>query len=209
MRDLELRGAGSVLGGEQHGHMESVGYEMYLRLLNDALAEERGQTPPSREDCSVDIRSSARIPESYISDLSQRLEMYRRIAAVRTSDDALDVTDELIDRFGEPPSCVGELVNISLLKSRCIAVGFTDVSERNGKLVLSAPEMPQDIIFALCSAYGRRVETGESISAMGGGEKYISIKLQNSEKAFSLLEGALDAIDDIRSPSDKPSEGKE
>lgn len=209
MRDLELRGAGSVLGGEQHGHMESVGYEMYLRLLNDALAEERGQTPPSREDCSVDIRSSARIPESYISDLSQRLEMYRRIAAVRTSDDALDVTDELIDRFGEPPSCVGELVNISLLKSRCIAAGFTDVSERNGKLVLSAPDIPQDIIFALCSAYGRRVETGESISAMGGGEKYISIKLQNGEKAFSLLEGALDAIDDIRSPSDKPSEGKE
>lgn len=209
MRDLELRGAGSVLGGEQHGHMESVGYEMYIRLLNEALAEQKGELTVCTDDCSIDLRSSARIPEAYISDLSQRLEMYRRIAAVRDEEDVLDVTDELIDRFGEPPTCVTELMDISLIKARCIALGITEVTEKNGRLVLSLPLIEQDMIFALCAEYGKRVETAESpLGSLDGAVKTLSIKLSAGENPFSLLESAVSAVEKIRNSADTEADGK-
>ena len=101
MRDLEIRGAGNILGAQQHGHMEAVGYDLYLKLLGEAIRREKGEdVQPLDEGCLIDVQIQAHIPESYISDLNQRLEIYRRIADVRTRDDALDVTDELIDRFG-------------------------------------------------------------------------------------------------------------
>ena len=107
MRDLELRGAGNILGGEQHGHMETVGYDMYLRLLGEAVSEEKGEEASSYElECLVDVQVQAHIPEGYIESLSQRLEIYRRISDIRSQDDAMDVLDELIDRFGEPPASV-------------------------------------------------------------------------------------------------------
>ena len=134
LRDLELRGAGSVLGGEQHGHMESVGYDIYLKLLGDAIAEEKGETAPSAKECTIDIRSAARIPEKYITDLSQRLEMYRRIASIRSEEDKLDVTDELIDRFGEPPRAIMTLIKISQLRHALAEVGVTKVVQ-NGETV--------------------------------------------------------------------------
>ena len=100
MRDLEIRGAGNILGGEQHGHMETVGYDMYLRLLSEAISREKGEDVQEYgQECLVDMQIQAHIPDRYIENLSQRLEIYRRIADIRTRDDALDVTDELIDRF--------------------------------------------------------------------------------------------------------------
>ena len=112
MRDLEIRGAGNMLGGEQHGHMEAVGYDMYVKLLNEAVTLMKGEEPvrPVDQECLVDLQVQAHIPESYIGSLSLRLDVYRRIAEVETQEDAMDVTDELIDRFGEPPASVKGLV---------------------------------------------------------------------------------------------------
>ena len=100
MRDLEIRGAGSILSGKQHGHMEAVGYEMYLRLLNEAIAEQKGEAlPSSPEDCLVDVAIDAYIPEKYIKSLSQRIDAYRKIASIQSSEDSNDVLDELSDRY--------------------------------------------------------------------------------------------------------------
>ena len=190
MRDLELRGAGSVLGGEQHGHMETVGYEMYLRLLNDALLEEKGEKP-TQSDCSIDIPSSARIPENYITDLSSRLEMYRRIASIRSNEDMLDVTDELIDRFGEPPKCVLELMEIALIKARCLPFGFTEVAERNSRLIITMKEPRKDLLLALYSLYSRRMEESSS-----EGERII-IKLKPEEKALETLKNLVSELENL------------
>ena len=192
MRDLELRGAGSVLGGEQHGHMESVGYDMYIKMLGDAVAEENGERPTAERDCSLDIRSAARIPDGYITDLSQRLEMYRRIASIRSEEDRLDVTDELLDRFGEPPKPTLDLMEVALLKARCITLGFTDVSERNGSLVFTRADLPQEMLLALYAEYAARLITAN-------GEKcQLAVKLKPNEKPLALLAEALDVMENIK-----------
>ena len=107
---LEIRGAGSLLGAEQSGHLTDVGYDMYLRLLEEAVLEERGEKSEQRANTTADFAVSANIPESYVTSSEQRMDLYRRIALIRTEADADDVLDELIDRFGEPPGSVTSLV---------------------------------------------------------------------------------------------------
>ena len=116
MRDLEIRGAGNILGAQQHGHMEAVGYDMYIQMLSEAIAEERGEKPQKpEEECLIDLQVEAHIPEEYIESIPQRLSIYRRIADIRTPDDVEDVYDELIDRFGDPSAqlCRGWLMSPS------------------------------------------------------------------------------------------------
>ena len=128
MRDLEIRGAGNILGGEQHGHMEAVGYDMYIKLLNEAIGEEKGEEKQISEECSVDLNISANIPESYIPSLSHRLSIYRRIADIKTKDDRSDVIDELCDRFGDPPPEVLGLMDVALLKGAAGRNGIYEIS---------------------------------------------------------------------------------
>ncbi len=117
MRDLEIRGAGNILGAKQHGHMESVGYDMYLRLLSEAIAEKKGETKQAQTyECLIDLRLDAHIPEDYIEDTTQRIDIYRKIATIKSHEDSLDVTDELIDRFGEPPKAVLSLIDVAFLR---------------------------------------------------------------------------------------------
>ena len=106
MRDLEIRGAGSLLGNKQHGHMESVGYDMYIKLLEQAVSEEKGESVPDEkeQDCLIDLPVDASIPNDYISSTPQRLDIYKMIANIRSDSQANDVYDELTDRFGVPPA---------------------------------------------------------------------------------------------------------
>ena len=128
MRDLEIRGAGSILGGEQHGHMEAVGYDMYIRLLSEAIDEQRGIKRTEAPDCAVDLNINANIPERYIPALSHRLEIYRRIADIKTTTDREDVIDELCDRFGEPPQEVMGLMDIALLRNVAAQNGIDEIT---------------------------------------------------------------------------------
>jgi transcription-repair coupling factor (superfamily II helicase) len=134
MRDLEIRGAGNLLGAEQSGHLIDVGYDMYLKLLEEAVMEEKGQTPPVRTDCSADLAVSANIPESYVKSPEQRMDIYRRIALIRTEAEADDITDELCDRFGDPPPSVNTLIQVALLRGEASQVGITDIAQKGGSV---------------------------------------------------------------------------
>ena len=189
MRDLEIRGAGNILGGEQHGHMEAVGYDLYLKLLGEAIRREKGEdVQPLDEGCLIDVQIQAHIPESYISDLNQRLEIYRRIADVRTRDDALDVTDELIDRFGEPPQSVNGLIEIALLRSRAESLGVTEVKQQGDALLFYRRSIDMKQVSALVSSLKKRVMVN------AGANPYVSVKLQGTpletlSEVLELLSG--------------------
>ncbi len=185
MRDLEIRGAGSILGGEQHGHMEAVGYDMYLKLLNDAIAEEKGETTAEQKDCTVDMRLSAHIPERYIKSLSGRLFAYRRIAGIRTKEDVLDVTDELIDRYGEPPQAVLTLIDVSYLRAEATKLDITEIAERNGRILLFTDGLTEAVAKLVSSPIKRRV----LFSA--GTKPYVSVRPAENQKPIDTLKEAL------------------
>ena len=189
MRDMEIRGAGNILGGEQHGHMEAVGYDMYLHLLSDAIRREKGEDVQEYgEECLVDLQVQAHIPEAYIPDLNQRLDIYRRIADIRTSADALDVTDELIDRFGEPTASVNGLVQIALLRNRASGLGIREIKQQDDKLLLYRDSFDMKRIAALISAMRGRVMVN------AGSRPYVSVKIPSGETPLVVLEETLAAL---------------
>ena len=164
MRDLEIRGVGNLLGAEQSGHMIDVGYDMYMKLLSEAVLEERGIPVPARAECSADLAVSAAIPDRYVPSEEQRMDLYRRIALIRTEEEADDLTDELIDRFGDPPGSVNALIHISLLRGEAGKAGITDISQKQGALRFTLKDFDMEKVSALYAmdAYrGRlRVEAG-------------------------------------------------
>ena len=134
LRDLEIRGAGNLLGAEQHGYIDSIGYDLYIKLLNEAVLEERGEVSDKKVETTVDIRVNAHIPEYYIPVSAQRMEMYKKISLIETSDDASDITDEFIDRFGELPVVVERLISVACIKAIAERAGIVRVEERGGTL---------------------------------------------------------------------------
>ncbi len=154
LRDLEIRGAGSILGGEQHGNMEAVGYDMYLKLLADAVNEQNGIETHEEISCTVDLNISAHIPESYIESLSARLGIYKRIADIRSDKDVSDVLDELCDRFGEPPKSVTGLIDIALLRNKASAAGITEITGTPVSTVLHTTHIDEQVAAKLVAAFG-------------------------------------------------------
>ncbi len=181
MRDLEIRGAGSILGGEQHGNMEAVGYDMYLKLLADAVNEEKGIE--SHEDliCTVDLNISAHIPENYIKALPARLGIYRRIADIRDDGDAADVIDELCDRFGEPPKTVMGLINVALLRSKASAFGITEITSTPNTAVLHTVKIDMELAAKLSDEFKSQF----SVAAIG--EPAYVIRLSNGLKLQDVV----------------------
>lgn len=173
MRDLEIRGAGNILGGEQHGHMEAVGYDLYIKLLGEAVSMMKGEEPaqPVDEGCLVDMQVQAHIPEEYIGSTNLRLDIYRRIADVRNAEDAMDVTDELIDRFGEPPAAVKGLLDIALLRNTASQLGVSEIKQQGDALFLYKKTFDMDAVGRLIRAMNGRV----MLSA--GSRPYISVKI--------------------------------
>ncbi len=132
MRDLEIRGAGNLLGARQHGHMEAVGYDLYCKMLNEALQRLKGETVEEEEyETSVDIKVDAFIPVSYIKNELQKLDVYKRIAEIETEEEKTDMVDELLDRFGEPPASVMNLLSIALLKQKAHRAYITDIVSKD------------------------------------------------------------------------------
>ena len=140
MRDLEIRGAGNVLGPEQHGHLAAVGYDMYCRLIEETLDEVQGTLKTRDLDTRVDLKVDAYLPADYVPDEKQRMEIYKRIAAVTGDDDRADLTDELIDRFGEPPEVVQTLLDVSQLRAFANRLGVSQLKRVKDTLVMKLDE---------------------------------------------------------------------
>lgn len=189
LRDLEIRGAGSILGGRQHGHMEAVGYDMYLKLLSEAVAEERGEKPDKIPECLIDVQINAHIPENYISSLNQRIDVYRKIMTVNTSGDKEDLIDELIDRYGEPPESVMGLIEVSLLRNKAAHLGITEISQRNGSMYFYTEYLSMEQITALSMKYKGK------ITFNGSGKSYISVKISPKTKPFDMMRETVDIIE--------------
>ena len=138
MRDLEIRGAGNLLGAEQHGHLDSIGYDLYIKILNEAILEEKGEKPSIKPECSVDVNFDAYIPENYIKTTSGRMEMYKKIAHIENTEDFDDIGDELCDRYGEPPRPCRNLLYVSLMRNLGAATGITKIEHRGTMISLLA-----------------------------------------------------------------------
>ncbi len=128
LRDLEIRGAGNLLGPEQHGYIDAVGYDLYCKILNEAILEEKGEYKPKPEEAFIDMKISAHIPPAYIASEADRMEMYKKISLIRTDEDRVDVEDELCDRFGEMPRVTERLLLVSTTRAMATDIGITKIS---------------------------------------------------------------------------------
>ncbi len=137
MRDLQIRGAGNLIGPEQHGHMESVGYDMYCRLLDEAVHELKGEkTKTLNKEVTIDINIDAYIPDSYISHEKEKIEMYKVIATVENDNDVSDVQDHIIDRYGDIPVQLSQLIRVAFIKNLAIQAGFTGIKHNEANMVV-------------------------------------------------------------------------
>ena len=150
MRDLEIRGAGNLLGAEQSGHMMSVGYDMYLKLLDEAVLEEKGEAPKS-PDCTADLNVTANVDKDYVARGEERMDLYRRMAAIRSQEDADDLLDEIVDRYGEPPKGVLNLIDIALLRAQARAVGVKDIRQKGGDVLFVLANLNFEAVGSLCA----------------------------------------------------------
>ena len=145
LRDLEIRGAGNLLGAEQHGYIDSVGYDLYVKLLNEAVLEEKGEKAPEVPETLIDIKVNAYIPEGYLKNGAQRMEMYKKISLIRDKADYDDIAAEFLDRFGEMPKCVERLLGVALSKALATRAGFSKVEFKDGRLSVFLPKPRLDI----------------------------------------------------------------
>ncbi len=150
MRDLEIRGAGNLLGAEQSGHMMSVGYDMYLKLLDEAVLEERGEAPKV-PDCTADLNVTANVSQDYVARGEERMDLYRRMAAIRNQEDADDLLDEIIDRYGDPPRGVINLIDIALLRSQAKLCHIQDIKQKGSDIMLTLSQLDFDAVSAICA----------------------------------------------------------
>ncbi len=192
MRDLEIRGAGNLLGPEQSGYMMSVGYDLYLKLLEEAVTEEQGVKKPQRTECAADLTISANIPENYVPSAAQRMDLYRRIAAVRSAAEAGELVDELLDRYGEPPKSVMALMDVALLRRHAASVGITDISQKELKLRLKLGEGVEVAALAAVCAMPRY---RERLRIASGEQPMMTLHLKKGE---NVLESALALVEDMK-----------
>ena len=191
MRDLEIRGAGNLLGPEQSGYLMTVGYDLYLKLLEEAVLEERGEAKRIETECSADLTVSASIPDRYVPSPEQRMDLYRRIAAIRTNEDASDLLDELLDRYGEAPKSVLALLDIALLRAAASKAGVSDISQKRDQLRLTLAVFRPEALVAVC---GLGKYKGR-LSIAAGEVPALTLKLRPGE---DVLETALGLVEDLK-----------
>lgn len=182
MRDLQLRGAGNILSGQQSGHLADVGYDLYLKLLGEAVKAQKGELRPEDiNECTVDIQMDAHIPESYISSLTLRLDAYKRIADIRCSDDYYDVVDELCDRYGDMPEAVSGLCDVALIRNSANRYGITDIKQAEGSVIMHFTDLQNPEIYELIAR-----SKGKAV-LIPAKEPYITLHLSKNDKSLKAL----------------------
>jgi transcription-repair coupling factor (superfamily II helicase) len=195
MRDLEIRGAGNLLGSEQHGHIVSVGYELYRKLVDEAVRALSGElVNPDAEDCSFEIGAAAYIPPEYIEDEVSKLQMYKRISCIEDEADERDVLDEMSDRFGKPPRVTLNLIAIARIRAIAKRAGILRIREAQKRCVFelrAGADLGDGGVERLLARYGGR------ILFHGGAKPYIALRAK--EERSRLRE---------KKQGEKPSEEK-
>ena len=188
MRDLEIRGAGNMIGAQQHGHMDAVGYDLYCKLLSDAVAEGRGETLDNETQTSINI-GSAFIPKEYIVDEKSRIEVYKQIAMVENELEAMDMRDELADRYGKLPNVVVDLIDISLIRKLAGRIGISEITQRNENIVMffeEGHEIPLKIIAEISNEYKNK------ILFSAGARAYLTYRGVKEEEKLSNIKALLE-----------------
>ncbi|MBQ7103821.1 MAG: transcription-repair coupling factor, partial [Anaerotignum sp.] len=194
MRDLEIRGAGNLLGAEQHGHMEAVGYDMYCRLLEEEVQNLKGAAPREEQfETSVDLNISAYIPDFYIKNQEQRMELYKKIACIHTREEYLDMQDELTDRFGDPPKAVQLLLEVVLVKGEAHGMGITSITQKHGNILLEFRPRPNIDVGRLMEMIG--ASKGKYFFTAGA-NPYVTIKPGRGEgdKPLQVVKNFFEAL---------------
>lgn len=192
MRDLEIRGAGDILGAEQHGHMAQVGYDLYCKMIDAAVKEAKGETVKTEIDTVMEIPIDAHIPKKYIPRETGRISMYKRIAAITDIDSFRDVQDELIDRYGEIPRSVQNLLDIALYKSRAAQLGILSFTVRPEEVRFTfgadAPLDGAKLFAAVGTIDGAAFAAGEKIALV------IKNKHKTGEEMFRIAQDAVNTL---------------
>lgn len=183
MRDLEIRGAGNLLGAEQHGHMESVGYDMYCRLLEEEVQQLKGEEKVEYFETSIDLNISAYLPDFYVRNQEQRMELYQKIAAIQTQEEYYDMQEELEDRYGDLPKSAQTLLEMVLLKAEAHTLGITSISQKGANILVEfrpdAPLDPERLTKLLAESRGRYLFTA-------GASPYLTIRVKKGEESQTL-----------------------
>lgn len=195
MRDLEIRGAGNVLGTEQHGYMEAIGYDLFVKLLEESLMTKKGEIIKERTQAKIDFAVNAFIPETYISNHQMKIEIYKKIAAIESREDVHRVYEEVEDRFGTVPISVNNLISIAFIKAMCEAMGIEEVSEDGKAFVLKfAPD------YAISPLFISQVMAYDSKDAnfFAGNPAVLTLKITNKlrkkEEQLNMLEMYVEKI---------------
>ena len=185
MRDLEIRGAGNLLGEAQSGHMEAVGYDLYCKMLNEAVRQLKGGPEAETFTTLIDLNVDAYIPEYYIKNEYQKLDIYKRIAAIESEEELEDMTEELIDRFGTPPEAVKGLVDVSLLRNMAAGLGIREISQRTDSLLFYPETVDMQAASRLAAGLKGRVMLN------AGAKPYLAVKVAKGEKPVDTMRLAL------------------
>ena len=191
MRDLEIRGAGNLLGPEQSGYLMTVGYDLYLKLLEEAVLEERGEEKKIETECSADLTVSANIPDRYVPSAEQRMDLYRRIAAIRSNEEASDLLDEMLDRYGEAPRSVLALLDVALLRAAASKAGVSDITQKKDLLKLTLGIFRPEALVAVCNMSKYKFR----LTLAAGEIPAMTLKLKPGE---DVLETALTLVEDLK-----------
>ena len=191
MRDLAIRGPGNLLGPEQSGYLMSVGYDLYLKLLEEAVLEERGEEKQIETECSADLTVNANIPERYVPSAEQRMDLYRRIAAIRTDDDASDLLDEMLDRYGEAPKSVLALLDVALLRAAAAKAGISDISQKKDVLKFTLGVFRPEALVSVCNLAKYKYR----LTLAAGETPALSLKLK---PGADVLETATELVEDLK-----------
>ncbi|HET7326997.1 MAG TPA: transcription-repair coupling factor [Nocardioidaceae bacterium] len=197
MKDLEIRGAGNLLGGEQSGHIADVGFDLYVRLVGEAVADFRGDGQDAGlSECKIELPVDAHLPHDYVPSERLRLEMYKRLAEVGSDDDVAEVGGELLDRYGEPPRPVATLLQVARLRARARAAGLTDVMVQGNHIRFAPVQLAESAQLRLQRVYPKTLvkQSSGSILVPRPATAPVGGKPLRDEALLDWCRGVIDAV---------------
>ena len=181
LRDMEIRGAGNILGAEQHGHLDAIGYDLYIKLLNRAVLEEKGEETQPEVECTVSLNFDAFLPDTYVPFPAQRMALYKKIALIATREDLSDVTDELLDRFGELPVATQNLLQIALIHTTAVQCRITSVRQDNNEIHIYPQKLDFDTWSQVSDLFPGRLRI------LMSGDVHLCLRLQKGDAPLTLI----------------------